>query len=492
MSSSETKIGIIGGGIAGLAAAWQFSQLRPDAKIALFESSSRLGGVLQTEHVDGYVIETSADMFTTEPSTALDFVIRLGHAEKLIQTKPVKNRAYLATPDGLCPIPQGFSLMLPNNVSAVLDSDLLDDAGKARFLEEEHVPPRTENSDECLESFAVRRFGQQVFDRLIQPLASGIYTADPKRLSMRATMARFEAMVQKHGSLIGAGKAKNKVTTDAVHPTAEQSANGARYDLFRAPANGMHQLVDWLIAEMPQLDVRLNAEVANVGRVGARWQVTKDPETKNGSPEEFDGLVLAASAKTTGRLLGAETASGVSTAPNVRLLESLSSIEAASCAIVVLGFDEDQLSKPFDGYGIVVPAYLGRQMIAASFSSNKFPGRARDGKVLIRCFIGGALQGELVDLSDEELIMIAISELDQLIGVTGPPELSRIYRWRETMPQYHVGHLDRTEELKKEIVQLQGLELAGNSYAGVGIPVCLESGFLAAERIVEYLTAPDG
>jgi oxygen-dependent protoporphyrinogen oxidase len=502
MSFSGRRIGIVGGGIAGLAAAWRLSQLCPDANLVLFESSSRLGGVLQTERVDGYVIETSADMFTTEPSVALDFCQQLGKADNLIQTKPVKNRAYLATPDGLCPIPQGFSLMLPNNVAAVLDSDLLDEAGKARFLAEEQVPVRNDSSDECLESFAVRRFGKQVFDRLIQPLVSGIYTADPMRLSLRATMARFETMVRAHGSLIGAGKAKNKTSTDAVHPTAEQSASGARYDLFRAPENGMQQLVEWLIDELPALEARLQSEVASIESVGSKWQVSVKHQDGRAEPveEEFDGMVLATSARAAGHLLTPKLASEMpvnlvgnqSCTPSEAVLKNLSSIEAASCAIVVLGFDEEQLQQPFDGYGIVVPSYLNRRLIAASFSSNKFAGRAPEGKVLIRCFVGGALQSELVDLSDSDLVRLAGAELDQLIGITGEPELSRVYRWRNTMPQYHVGHLERIDELTQEFVQLKGLELAGNSYSGVGIPVCLDSGFKAAERIVEYLTAPAG
>ncbi len=171
------------------------------------------------------------------------------------------------------------------------------------------------------------------------------------------------------------------------------------------------------------------------------------------------------------------------------LATELAQIQAASCAIVVLGFDQAQLNSQFDGYGIVIPSYLRRQMIAASFSSNKFAGRAPKGKLLVRCFIGGALQGELVDLPESELIAIAGRELEQLVPILGGSELTRVYRWRNAMPQYHVGHLKRIQRIERRVGDNSGLALAGNSYGGVGIPVCLKSGSDAARAIAEHLEA---
>ena len=476
--NDSKEIGIIGGGIAGLAAAWKLQKLLPDARISVFEASDRLGGFLQTEVEHGYRIDQSADMFTTAPSTALDVCRELGREHELIATRPVKQRAFVATDDGIAPVPNGFSLMLPNDVDAVMESDLLDAEGKARFLAEEYVPVRSAETDECLASFAVRRFGKQAFDHLIQPLVSGIYTADPEKLSMQATLSRFVSMERKHGSLIAAARFQSSPQEQAINKIAfaDQAASGARYDLFRAPQNGMGQLVEWIVQDLGDVQVFKQSGVTQVHQVDERWNV----EFRSGaSPRSFDALIVATGAGEGSRLLSEV---------NDDLASELASIEAASCAIVVLGFDAKQFETEFRGYGIVIPACLRRKMIAASFSSNKFAGRAPDGKVLVRCFVGGALQSELVDLSDEELQAISVHELDRMLGIRGKPEMGRVIRWRNSMPQYHIGHQDRIRKIEQWVGGQPGLELAGNSYNGVGIPVCLDSGIRAAKNIVSQLT----
>lgn len=475
MSQKQT-IAVVGGGVAGLASAWQLKQQLPNAQITIFEASDQLGGFLQTDSIDGYLVETSADMFSTDPATALELCRKLGHAEELIETRPVPQRAYIATPTGICPVPAGFSLMLPNDVAAVVESPLLDGEGRTRFLEEESVASQTGEEDESLQSFAVRRFGQQVFDRLIQPLVSGIYTADPRLLSMQATMKRFVEMEREHGSLIAAAKFKQSSSDQAsTAAIAEQNASGARYNLFRAPRGGMGQLIDWLVDDLDQVQVRTGARVGSISRCELEWQLEFDRKLE---PSSFDAVVVATSAGISSKLI---------THTDSLLADELASIRAASCAIVVLGFDKRQLHQSFDGYGIVMPSYLKRKLIAASFSSNKFAGRAHQDKMLVRCFIGGALQADLVELPNEELIEIAVSELSRLLSFTCRPEMSRVYRWRNAMPQYHVGHLERVQRIGDRIRNQPGLELAGNSYQGVGIPVCLQSGFIAANRIAEYL-----
>jgi oxygen-dependent protoporphyrinogen oxidase len=472
----KQTIGIVGGGIAGLASAWQLKKLLPDSQVVIFEASDQLGGFLQTESVDGYLIETSADMFSIEPPTALEFCRQLGHADELIETQPVAQRAYIATPTGICPVPVGFSLMLPNDVAAVVESALLDEEGRARFLQEERVTPKTDAADESLQSFAVRRFGQQVFDRLIQPLVSGIYTADPQQLSMQATMNRFVKMEREYGSLIAAAKSRKSSSGQASTASiSEQTASGARYDLFRAPQGGMGQLIDWLVDDLHQVQIRTGTRVNRVSRFASEWRLEVD---RSLAFESFDAVVLATSASTSSNLMS-QTDS--------LLAEELASIQAASCAIVVLGIDKIQLRQPFDGYGIVVPSYLNRKLIAASFSSNKFAGRAQPEKMLVRCFIGGALQADLVELPDDELIGIAVNELSQLLSFKCSPELTQIYRWPHAMPQYHVGHLEGVRRIKDRVRNQPGFEIAGNSYHGVGIPVCLKSGFDAAHRIAQHL-----
>ena len=434
--SQPPKIGIVGGGIAGLSTAWRLRKCLPNVRIVVMEATDRLGGFLQTEHVGGYLIDTSADMFTTEPPAALELCRQLGRAQELICTLPVRQRAYIATQTGICPVPNGFSLMLPTDLQAVIDSQLLDESGKSRFLAEETIPPIVGSDDECLKSFAVRRFGQQVFDRLIQPLVSGIYTADPGKLSMQATMARFVEMERQHGSLIAAGRQKPDPPGSDQAINAEQSASGARYDLFRAPVGGMGQLIDWITADLDEVEIRTNFQVERISRQNSGWQLESGPA----EAEPFDGLVLSTPSNVAAKLLADV---------DQELAIQLASIERSSFAIVVIGLDVTQLKQGFDGYGIVVPDYLNRKLIAASFSSNKFPGRAPEGKLLVRCFVGGALRPELVDLSDEELVELVQAELLQLVESFGSPELTRVYRWPHSMPQYHVGHRERIQRIRR-------------------------------------------
>ena len=309
---------------------------------------------------------------------------------------------------------------------------------------------------------------------------------------MNATMAKFVEMEQAHGSLIIAGEKKNSNSDD-------RKASGARYGLFRSPEFGMGQLVDWIVEALDRVEVRTNCSVTEINKDAAGWslkfqgrvsvgtssvagvvktsgnnQPATDPETI-----QADGVVIATSAKVAGNILNPIDST---------LADRLKQIKAASSAIVILAVDASQIERQFDGYGIIVPAILNRKVIATSFSSNKFAGRAPDGKILIRTFIGGALQSELVELSDEELVAIATDELKKTVGFEGEPEFSSVHRWRNCMPQYHLGHLELLEEIDALIGKQFGIEIAGNSYRGVGVPACIQSGYEAIKRLVVDLT----
>ena len=258
-------------------------------------------------------------------------------------------------------------------------------------------------------------------------------------------MQRFIEMEQQFGSLIAAGKAKAKKESAAAE------ASGARYGLFRAPKGGMGCFIDWMVDAVERADLRTSQAVTSIEKNAAGWRVTTADEVI-----DADAVVLATGAAVAGRLLGDLDST---------LTESLASITAASSAIAVLALDQDQfqssLGKGFGGYGIICPHVLGRQAIACSFSSNKFSNRAPDGKVIVRCFIGGALQADLVDRSDADLLAIAMTELRQWLGLKGEAEWSKVYRWRNCMPQYTLGHLDRVSQIEQCVSQQIGLELAG-------------------------------
>lgn len=462
MSDHQSSYAIIGGGISGLSAAFYLQREKPDALITVFESNQRLGGVLKSVRHGDFLVEASADMFVTQPPAAWQLCRDLGIENDLLQTQPVDDRAFIGLGKKVHPVPKGLSMMVPTRPEAILKSELLSEEGKARYLAEDTVTAADSTDDESLKSFAVRRFGIEAYEKIIQPMVSGIYTADPDKLSMHATMQRFVDMERKHGSLITALQ-KNRDEGD-------QQASGARYGMFRTPAGGMEALVKSVIGALPQVEFKTETMVSSIAPKhnparGVGWTVDR---------EFFNGVILATPA-------GAAATMVVETDP--KLANALSGISCASSAIVVLGVSRADLKTDFRGYGIIYPHVDDGQVIALSFSSNKFAGRCKDEDVLIRCFIGGALQSALVDLKDDQLLKIALAQLDQSVGFKGDPIFTDVFRWKQCMPQYHLGHLDRVKEIEELVKGQRGLEIAGNSYWGVGVPACVASGKLAAQRL---------
>lgn len=468
--NSPRRVAVIGGGITGLAAAHRLVELDASLRVTLLEASDRLGGILQTGRRDDFLIERAADMFTTREPWALDLCRRIGFEGELIETNTENRRAFIVRRGKLHPVPEGFSLMSPVRMWPVLTTPLLSLAGKLRLAWEYFTPAKRDDADESLASFATRRLGRQAFEWIVQPLVSGIYTADPEKLSMDATMAQFVEMERNHGGLIrGVKKTTAKVT-------AERNASGARYGMFVAPRGGMGSFIEAIAARLPTGCVRLNAPVTQLKQKdNGRWEVTI---SESAPPETFDAVIIAVGAPLAARLL-----SPVDT----ELADDLAAIEHSSAAIVVATYRKDQFQHALDGFGFVVPMAERRKILASSFASVKFAGRAPDDCIITRTFVGGACQPELVDLPDEEIEALVNAELTELLGLQGKPLFSELVRWRNAMPQYHVGHLDRVEKIEHRTASLQNLELAGNAYRGVGIPFCVHSAENAAQRVVERL-----
>lgn len=489
------RVAVVGGGISGLAAAHRVTELDPAAELVLLEASDRLGGVLGTEARDGYLIERSADMFTTREPWALDLCRRIGIADELIGATPGNRQAYVVRRGRLEPVPDGFTLMAPAKVWPVVTTRLLSPWGKLRLARERFIPPRTDDADESLQSFVVRRMGQEVFDRLVQPLIGGIYTADPARLSLRATMPQFLEMERKYGS-VTRGMLAQRAKAESGKPKAAES--GARYSQFLAPRLGMQQLIDAIAAKLPAGCVRLNCAVERIERCAATESFTLSPGEGQGegpspaaahrhqdpawrihlknqsTPETFTDLIVATPAYASQPILRAIDG---------ELASLVSSIPHAGCSVAVLGYRRDQIDHPLNLFGAVAPAIEQRQIIAVSLASVKFAGRAPEGKVLLRVFVGGALQPHLANLPDDQIQSLVRRELGELLGVRGEPEFCLIRRWLGTMPQYHVGHLDLVEQIEQRAASVPNFALAGNAYRGVGIPFCIRSGEQAAERI---------
>jgi oxygen-dependent protoporphyrinogen oxidase len=373
------------------------------------------------------------------------------------------------------PVPDGFFLMSPRKLRPILTSPVLSLLGKLRLLAEPFIrapasSPQSPAPDESIASFARRRLGRETFERLVQPLVAGIYTGDPEKLSMAATMPEFLDAERNDRSLLRSAVPRTGHLSDQ-----SETASGARYALFVAPEQGMRALVDALSARLPSQSIHLNTRVTSIEKtVDGRW--TLDPQSAIHNPQSpFDAIILALPAHAASRLLDSH-------AP--QLAAELAAIEYAGCAVVSLGFDRQQITDPLDGFGFVVPQIENRRIIAASFASQKFPGRSAKDAVLIRTFVGGALQPELLDLPDAELSQLAIDELRELLHISGEPHITDIARWPRSMPQYHVGHLQRVAHIEHLVARHPTLALAGNAYHGVGIPQCIASGEAAAERLV--------
>jgi oxygen-dependent protoporphyrinogen oxidase len=336
------------------------------------------------------------------------------------------------------------------------------------------VRARTATGDESLASFVRRRLGREAFDRLVQPLVGGIYTADPEQLSMAATLGRFQELERQHGSLICA--AWNEKTQPG-----ERTDSGARYSMFVAPRDGLSSLVAAVAKRLPEGSIRLNAAVQSVSpTAGGGWSVKLTSDEMLAS----EAVILAAPAPVAAKLVAFARDTNTSEISSLHSLAGeLRGIEYAGASVVVLAVRRDQIALPPTGFGFVVPAIESRQILACSFASLKFTGRAPQDEVLIRVFVGGALQPELANLPDEDLLRIVHQELVDLIGLRGEPRLTQINRWQGAMPQYHLGHLERVARIERLVTQLPGLALAGNAYRGVGIPQCIRSGEQAAERI---------
>ncbi len=446
-------------------------------EIHLIEAGDRLGGLVGTVEQDGYLIDTGADSFITNKPGALQLCRRLGLEDRLQATEP-KYRGALVLRDGKpYPVPDGFQLLSPSALWPVMMSPILSWPGKLRLAWEYFVPRRQETSDESLANFVRRRFGAEALDRLVQPLVGGIYTSDPEKLSLAATLPRFIEQEREFGSLIRAAYAAKPQANDE-----DRTSSGARYGLFAGLRTGMRDLVDALTQRVSEnCLVRLQAAVRRISALPTTG-VTESrqflAEFPHGPPETFAAVIVTPAAYRAADILSDFDAA---------IASALRKIEYASSVIVVTGHRLADVAHPLNAFGLVIPHQERRKFLAVSFSSRKFPNRAPDGRVLLRTFVGGAMQPELFDLDDPALLGLVKEELQATLGVRGEPDFALVVRYPRAMPQFHVGHLDLVAEIERRTAQHPGLAIAGNAYHGVGIPDAVHSGEQAAERIWHWL-----
>lgn len=466
------RIVVAGGGIAGLAAAHRVVELSREQGIpvdlTLLEMGSRLGGSIASERLDGFVIEAGPDSFISEKPWALRLCERIGFTDRLVRTRDASRRTFIVHEGRLHALPDGFLLLAPTQLWPLLTTRLFTWPGKLRMGLDLLLPRGAGRGDESLGAFVTRRLGREALERVAQPLVGGIYTADPDTLSLAATMPRFLEMERKARSIIWSmWKAQRQA------PAAQRSSSGARWSLFVSVDDGMQGLIDALAARLPAGTVRLGMAPDGLEHDGA-WQIRS-----GGACIPADAVILATPAHQAAHLLRAR---------DEGLAHELAGIPYASSATVSLAYRNDQIPRPLDGFGFVVPLIEARSIVACTYSSMKYPGRAPDGYALLRCFVGGALQQELFEQDDATMVASVRRELLELLGIDGEPWLTRIHRHPRAMPQYQVGHLERIQRIDDAVARHPGLALAGNAYRGVGIPDCIHSGETAAENVWRQIT----
>ncbi|HLB92342.1 MAG TPA: protoporphyrinogen oxidase [Terriglobales bacterium] len=459
------RIAIIGGGISGLSAAYTLEEKRQSGtpvQYALFESSPRLGGVLLTDRVDGCLIEAGPDSFLTEKPWAADLCRKVGLGDQLVGSNDADRKTYILVKGKLVELPDGLMFMVATKIMPTLRSPLFSVRTKLRMAAEWfHLPHKTAE-DETVAQMVERHYGPEMVELLADPLLSGVYGGEASQLSARAVLPRFTDMESKHGSLgravLSASKKMGAVATTPPRP------------VFTSLKNGMQQMVNALVANLDARSLLTSAPVQSLIPQNNGWTVCAGYQT-----DHFDAIIIATPA---------QAAASVLASADDDLSRELGEIRYSSSVTVTLGYDEKVRASLPPGFGFLVPRGAGHRMLAATFVHNKFSYRAPANRALIRCFLGGTRDEEILQASEEEILRIVRGELRQIISLNAEPLFARVYKWKSAMAQYVVGHLERLQRIEVLRQKLHGLALAGNGYGGIGVPDCVRSGAEAAGKIL--------
>jgi oxygen-dependent protoporphyrinogen oxidase len=465
---SGPRIVIVGGGISGLSTAYFLEQRAArqglECSIELLEARARFGGVLQTERCGEFLIEGGPDSFLTQKPAAIELCRELGLGDQLIPSQDEKRKTFVLHQGKLKPLPDGLLFVIPTRIWPVLSSELLSLGGKLRLALAPFLPPLgNKKGDESVADFISQRFGRQVLERLAEPLLAAVYGSDITALSARAALPQLIAVEEKYGSLWRG------------LPHMRPRRGGPRQPIFTTLSGGVGELPAALQKHLQRTQMVQDRSVHAIrpqtsgGGYRVEWQ---------GGETVADAVIVATPAHAAAAMLQAF---------DPLLSELLSGISYNSSVMVALAYPKDAFARNSEGFGFVVPRTEGRQVIACTWSSTKFPYRSSADTMLLRCFLGGARNPSVINESDEWIVTTALAELDALFQARREPLFTKVYRWERCMPQYAVGHEDRLRQIDSRLALHPGLFLAGNAYRGVGIPDCIQSGSKAAGTAVELL-----
>ena len=469
----SSHVVIIGGGIAGLAAMEQLSAQAPTVRVTLLEARRRVGGHIRTDREAGCIMEAGPDVFLAAKPAAVALCRTLGIADQIVGTSAAAKGSLVMRRGRLVRVPEGMSGLVPARIAPFVATRLLSPAGKLRVGLEYFLAARNSDEDETMEHFVVRRLGREMYDRLLEPLLSGIFAGDGRNLSIAAAFPQLRDQEQRHGGLLRGVLAGRRVRAHGEVPNPSPTG-------LVSLKRGLGDLVEALerVQATPALDARVIrrcARVEHLERCGAdAYRIV----LTGGESIHADAVVLATPAFEAAPLLRGIDAT---------LSSVVGEIEYASTVTISVVLRSASVGTLPRGTGYIVPRAEGRSVLACTFSSAKFADRAPADRTVFRFFLGGAGRGDFADRPDDELLRAVRSELRGVLGVTAAPELVRINRLPRAMPQYTVGHLARMATIDTRLAALPVIALAGAGYRGVGIPDCIRSGAAAADRVLTGL-----
>lgn len=471
----KLRIVIIGGGIAGLSAAFYLKeesrQRGLDLAITVVEAQLRWGGKIYTERRDGFLIEEGPDSFLSTKPWAVQLCKELGISDQLIPTSPVQQKTFILRRGELVPLPNGLTRMLPADLRALLSSPLFSWGGKLRMLLDFVLPSGPGRGEESLRHLITRRLGQEAYDRLLGPLMGGVYGGDGDRLNAKAVLPYLAELEAKYGSLLRGARILRK--QDQANQPGQLLGTQT---VFLTPRDGMSTLVNTLVARLEAMAVQLLAgqmpEAVSKEDTGYRLSFESQADL------EADGVILA---------IPAYAAAGLLDRIDAELASELASIEFAPAVVVSLAYERKDIPHPLDAYGYLIPRSEGRAALACTWTSTKFVNRAPKDGALLRVFLN-QLQEDGKKLYDKNhYVELARLELGDTLGVQAAPRISRVQGAPRAMPQYNQGHLERLQRIENRLLQLPGFTLAGNSYYGVGIPDTIHYSQQIAGRMLDSL-----
>ena len=480
------RIIIVGGGVAGLGAAFKVSRARAEGhevEFVLVEKDPRLGGKILTEivrdpsHEGTFVVDGGPDCFLTEKPACHRIARLTGCFDDELPTDDSRRRTWILSRGKLHQMPDGVMMFAPTKFVPFATTGLFSWPGKIRMGMDLLIPRKKivpgEVNDETLERFVVRRMGRECLDRLAEPLVGGVHASDPKQMSLAATFPRLLEMEQNYGSLLKAFLAVRRKVEEMRRKYPPKPGEKPR-TFFTSFVNGMQELTDRMADAAGREKIRTGAAVASLSSHDGAWSVS----LSDGSAVDGDGVIIATESWAAEPLVRPHDAA---------IADALAGIPTSSSATVSIAFHENEVGFDLNAFGVLCPLVEGRALMAATYSSTKWPGRAPKGKVLLRGFVGGPHNQEIVKRSDEELVRTVLGEFHDILGVNpfAKPLFSKVYRWHRGMPQYTLGHLGRVTLMEEHSARIPGLALAGGSYRGVGVPNCIESGERAVSKILK-------